>query len=948
MNVLRVTLFLFSSLWLISCNSTNEQHVTTPDKNTIKVSKNTLAAAERAKSQMRKEHISDVQYQLSFDLTQPRHFKATSIITFQRKGSTEPLLLDLEHANIRTFIINGHTIYPRYDGAVFILSPSLLQSGENRVEVTFARPYSKEQQVGLVRDLDPIDGEAYIHSNRGIHWARTLFASFDQPDLKASYRLNVLVPKAWTVVSTMKEQTITEQDGYSLWQFPETPSLSSHSLSLYAGPYRIQQSDSEMSILGKETASKNIELANIENKTNETDNAAIKETQIKNTGIKSTASQYPLRLITRQSFKQSPLTKKLFADTSSALASMEAYLDTPYPFSKFDILVNPKHSTSFSGTVNQPNLIEQASIANVGPELLPPISGLHESKRVLMHSLMDAIAAQWIGVMVTQDGGSQSWLSESLRKLLALQGFTQLGYAPDTLNNYYDPSKAQAYEEDVLQASHSAYLSQVNGQVNLNPNPIHLNSTNLGPQKGQVTLLRLAHLVGHSQFKKGIEHYLKQHAFGNASSADFFASQSLTAKRSLAQWQQDWLYTPGVNLIEAKFSCQDNRISKFAILQSPAHQQVETLREQNVNIALYTQGRNAMHKVREAKVHYQGAHTDVSAIIGARCPDLVYPNYGDLGYVKVSLDTRSLNTLKTSLYRVQETQLRSMIWQTLWESVSDGTLPLNEYLGIAFINLPQEIDLTILAQVLRTLEQSKTDLEQMLPSHGSYIKMALKGFEQMSLRKAMVNSKNAPIQQAWFDAYIGFAKSTNAQEHLAELLAGRANIKGLTLTQAMRWKIIIQLNRYDYLGSRSLIAKETKQDNSLLGAQAAIAAEVSRPEAGIKRYWLTHIQHDDRLLPSNIAVAMRHLYPKEQQRLSAASSDQRLESLSRLDKSKRPEFMGAYSRYLVPTQCSYAGIATLENIMANNNDLSYVTQSELMKVYQSEVRCVTIKENLMM
>ena len=885
MNLLRVTLFIFSSLLLISCNSTSQKQAGTSKANSNHTATKDFAAKEYAKAKARKARISDIHYQLSLNLTQADHFSATSLVTFQLSDPQEAIQLDLEQANISAFIINDHKIYPRYDGSVFTLSPSLLVSGSNTVEISYSRAYSKEQHPGLVRYIDPIDGEAYLTSNLAPNWARKLFAAFDQPDLKASYSVNVLAPKNWTVISPMKEQSVTETGEFNQWQFPTTAKLSPHTYSLNAGPFKVWE---------------------------------------------NSQGKYPLRLFARQSLNKEIATDVLFEHVSSAIETMEASLGVAYPFAKFDLLLAPKQVTALSIPHNKQALTQQASLSYLAPKLLltPPSSA--EQQKELMRSVIDDLAAQWFGIMVTANWWDESWLNDSLRSHLSQHVFTQLGYEARQSVSHYDSNKAHAYEADTLQANYGS----------------HSGLSSIGPHKGKISLIRLEHLVSETQFKAGTQNYLKQYAHQNASPADFFASQSLTARRDLNQWQQDWLYSLGVNTVTAEFSCKNNRISEFAIIQSPVNEQILTLREQKIKVGLYTKGRNELHRVRAIDVNYHGKRTEVKPLIGSRCPDLVYPNYLDLGYVKVSLDTRSLETVKTALNQIKDSQLRSMIWQTLWESVSGGSLPLNEYLGIVFINLPQEKQPEILAQVLETLNQSKTELEQILPSHSSYIKMALKAFEQMSLRKAMVNSDNSQIQQLWFNAYIEFSTSTDAQSHLAKLLAGHSKIKGLTLDQPMRWSIIKQLNRYDHLGSRALIDHELERDLSQEGQDAAIAAEVFRPEAGIKRYWLTHIQHDEQLVPSSLNIAITHLYPKEQQRLSAASSVQRFDALLTMDGHKSPQFMALYTRYLLPTQCNYAGIARLEKIMANNA-LSSSTFSELIKLHHSEQRCVAIKEKLL-
>lgn len=873
MNLLRVCLLCLVSLLLISCNSTGQPKV--HDSVSLE-----SAAAKLALAQSRRARVSAVSYQIDLDLTQSEHFSGTTRVSFQLADPSTPLSLDLLRADIKSFIINGHKIYPSYNGKALILSPNLLLSGKNTVEVSYSQNYGNDG-MGLVRFVDPADANVYLESHFSPDGASMMFPAFDQPNLKASYSLNVTVAKDWLVISSVKEQEIIDSSESSQWQFPTSPRLSPHMFSLHAGPYRVWQDD-------------------------------------------STQSRYPIRLFARQAIAHEISPRLWFKDMAKGLAFMEEYLHADYPFNKFDVLLSPTQTNKDS--------IASAAVTRIDENiaLFSSISPQEQQKNIAITS-MTGLSSQWFGALTTMNWWDQSWLPMSLRSQITNKTLAQLGDDPQASKSFYDPIKSRAYRDDALFANHAYGAIQ----------------PSVGIFKGEASLVGLEQLLGESDFRLGLKSYLETFAYLSVSPSDFFASLSLHTRVDLLQWQQDWLLTPGVNTLRAEFVCHNNRISEFALLQSPASELSPTLRQQNITLALFTKGRNELHRVRSMSLTYEGERTPIRQLIGTRCPDLVYPNYLDSGYVKVRLDSRSLETVKQHLNMVNEPQLRSMLWQSLWESVSDGVLPLDDYLGMAFINLPKEKEAAILAQVLTNLGQSKSHLEQILPSHASYIQMALKGLEQMSLRKAMANGESADIQRLWFDAYIQFSRSTDALTHLATLLAGHSSIKGLKIDQQMRWNIIIQLNRYDYLGSRSLIDRELATDLSLRGQASAIAAQVSRPEAGIKRYWLSQIHHGTELPFSTLNIAMAHLYPREQQRLSLASSEQRLESLTQVDQQKSDRFMQPYGRYLIPTRCDHAGIAMLEKTIDSQHGLSATTRKALLQTHQSELQCVAIKERLL-
>ncbi|ABV35524.1 aminopeptidase N [Shewanella sediminis HAW-EB3] len=878
MNLLRVCLLSMLSLSIISCSSTEKSQSEHRETNSY---------ISQQQAQSRSERVSEVSYQLDFTLTGQSEFSGVTRVNFTLSDTDSPLTLDLNQATIKSFIINGHKIYPRYNGSYFTLNPGLLISGSNTIEVAYTRKHSTNGE-GLHRFVDPIDEKVYLYSHFEPAAAQQMFALFDQPDLKASYQLTVTAPKDWVVISAMKELSITATGESNRWHFPASPKLSPYNFSLHAGPYHVWQDNS---------------------------------------------GKYPLRLFSRQSVAEQVTPEDWFTYTQQGLTFFDDYFGIPYPFNKYDQLLVPDFLYG---------AMENAAAVTFSENYF-----LHKNKMTLAQKqslagvIMHEMAHQWFGNLVTMKWWNGLWLNESFASFMATLATAEATEFPQAWRSFYAKGKQKAYEQDSRVTTHPIEVPVPTSQSAFD------NIDAITYQKGSSVLVQLNHLLGAKVFKQGVQDYLKQYSYQNAELQDFIASLGNTAKRDLSTWSDEWLDHGGVNTIKAEYSCEANRITSFALLQFPASNELPKLREQRVKLGLFTKGRRELHRNVTVPVTYKGARTEVKRLIGSRCPDLVYPNYQDWGYVKVILDDKSFETAKQDLNMMKDPMLRSMLWQSLWDSVTSGVLPLDKYLGTVFINLPHEQDYIILGQVLANLYQSKSYLEQMLPIHRSYTGKVLKGLAQMSLRNTMTNAGNSDFQRRWFDAYVQFSRSPRALAHLEQLLQGRASIRGLTLDQDTRWKIITQLNRYDHNGSRKLLEKEQKSDLSDSGEKAAIGALVSRPEASIKRRWLYRIEHGQALPFSKLSTAMSHLYPKEQKMLSAATSEQRLADLAEIDGRKDPVFMRSYATNLIPIQCDHAGIALLQKAIDKHTELSMGTRRALLEAHQNEVRCVIIKEKIL-
>jgi aminopeptidase N len=329
---------------------------------------------------------------------------------------------------------------------------------------------------------------------------------------------------------------------------------------------------------------------------------------------------------------------------------------------------------------------------------------------------------------------------------------------------------------------------------------------------------------------------------------------------------------------------------------------------------------------------------------GAACPDLVYPNYDDWGFVKVQLDQRSFDSARSHLAAVDDPLLRAMLWQSLWDGVRDGKLPLNDFLSTALNNVPQEKDYTLLGDVLGKVAASKRYLDLMDPQ-AAYAQAVTRQLEDMAWTAALASKGDDNFQRRWFGAYISFASSPAALARLAAILDGKEHVDGLAMNQDLRWAIIGRLNRYDYPGAAALVEAEQARDKSDTGQAAALSAIVSRPDPAVKTEWLGTVQDLQTKLPfSKVRTAMEHLYPAEQHELAEQTASARLARLPQLDKAAGPVYMRAYGPALIPAGCTPASVQRLQTAANADKDLSAGTRRALLDALQEDQRCVTIRQ----
>ncbi len=832
----------------------------------------------------RSARVSNVDYALEFTLTGNPSFSGVTTATFDLGDNSAPLTIDLDKATVKSVTVNGKKVDAKYNNWFVTIAAADLVQGRNTVVIAYERLHSTNGE-GLHRMVDPVDGRVYTYSHFEPAAAHQMFAVFDQPDLKATYQVTATAPADWQVVSTTRETRIEDAGASKRWIFPKSKKLSPYNFSLHAGPYKVWEDKS---------------------------------------------GKYPMRLFARQSVAAQVTPADWFRYTKDGLAFFDEYFGVPYQFEKYDQLLVPDFLYG---------AMENAGAVTFGERgFLHKATMTDAQRQGLASTIMHEMAHQWFGDLVTMKWWNGLWLNESFASFMGTLATAEATEFKGAWQHFYSTGKQAAYVQDQKSNTHPIEVpvpSSANAFDNIDA---------ITYSKGASTLIQLRQLLGAEVFRKGVHNYLVKYSFQNARLDDFIGSLGEAAGRDLSGWTKQWLYEPGVNTIAANFTCANGKIKSFTLQQSAPSKALPTLREQRVQVATFKLDGGRFTALQTVPVTYSGAVTRVPALVGSACPDLAYPNYQDWGFVKVQLDKRSFETARASLAQVEDPLLRTMLWQSLWDGVRDGKLPLNDFIKTALVNAPLEKDYTLLGDVLGKVAASKEYLD-LMGVRSAWATQTRTALEDMAWQATLANKGNDNFQRRWFDAYLGLASTPAALERLAGILAGTTRLDGLDVNQDLRWAIVRRLNRYAYPGAASLVEAEAKRDNSDAGQSAALSATVIRPDAAIKTQWLGTVEDLKTALPfSKIRTAMGSLYPAEQNALAEQTAARRLSRLPEIDKAAGPVYMRSYAYALIPTSCTPASVKRLSDAAAQMKDLSASTRRALLDAQQEDQRCVSIKQ----
>lgn len=828
----------------------------------------------------RKARVSDVHYQLFFDIaSNEQFFTGRSGLHFELSTTDTPLTIDLSGADIDRISVNAVEIASDYNGFFITIPATALVIGSNEVQVEYRHAYGKDG-TGLHRFTDPEDGLTYLYTYLWPYYANRLFPAFDQPNLKATFDLEVKAPADWTVVSTAPGIISETSDTISTWSFGKTPKMSTYIFSLHAGPYRMWE---EM------------------------------------------AGDVPMRLFARQSLSEYVAVEEWFQITRGGLDFYARYFEIPYPFGKYDQLIVPDF------TIGAMENIAAVTFSEAFVQRKP--SDRFERERragVILHEM----AHMWFGDLVTKDWWNGLWLNESFATLMANIALIESTEFTDAWHRFFTDNKQAAYRKDSRVTTHPI-------EVPINSTADFFSVFDaITYQKGSSVLKQLAHFVGYENHRVGVSNYLKQHAYGNTTLQDFVDAQSESAGRNLDDWSQQWLYQAGFNELSAQFECSDNRVTGLIIRQS-APQAHPQLRQHRVQVALYRlhQDRLALGSVFDVEV--DGEHTVVNEAVGEDCPAFVFPNHDDWGYARVVLDDAAISVINGRLQQLEDPLARSMMLDSLYGLSRSGRMPIRDYVIMAVNEMQHETNIRVLAQLTGSISSSIDLLYRLRPQSGAALGEVLSIVEEDSWQR-VTTEKDPDRASLWFNLLLDSSSGAVAQDRLRSLLEGELSLPAVQLSEDLRWNILTTLSALGVSDYDLLLSIERERDPSDQGQKYAIAADASRPEPAIKAFWLEQvIDPDSEMGLAKQRYAIAALFPANQTGLQAEQLDSVLQSLPGLS-DHDPYFISSYVDGLLRPVCTEESVKAIEAALERGG-LNTTAELFMREAYQADAECLDLR-----
>jgi alanyl aminopeptidase len=393
----------------------------------------------------------------------------------------------------------GHTMPAKAQtsGTEFVgfAAASAIPAGPAKLHIEYHGAFNKIGSDGLFKEQDA--GTWYVYTQFESIDARKAFPCFDEPAFKTPWQLTVHVNASDTAVSNTPIQSETpEAGGTKKVVFAETKPLPSYLVALGVGPFEFVDA-------GK-------------------------------TGKNHTA----LRVVTPKG--KASQAKYAAEVTGPLLAELEDYFGVPYPYEKLDLLSVPL----FGGAMENPGLITCVQSLLLRDPAQDSIGRQRNYSSVIAHEM----AHQWFGDLVTTAWWDDIWLNEAFAS-----------WMDSKIMRKWKPEWNTVIDEQNIRMGAMGGDSLVSARKIRQPIESNDDIANafdgITYSKGEAVIGMFENWMGEDAFQRGVQRYIRQYSWRNATAGDFLDALSSTGTLPVGRAFSTFLDQAGVPLVSVGLSC---------------------------------------------------------------------------------------------------------------------------------------------------------------------------------------------------------------------------------------------------------------------------------------------------------------------------------------------------------------------------------------------------------
>jgi aminopeptidase N len=469
--------------------------------------------------------------------------------------------------------------------------------------------------------LSTYNGRKYEVSQMEATDARVAFPCFDEPDYKATFDITAIVDKGDTAISNgqIVSDTPGPGDKHTI-KFSPSPKMSSYLVALTVGDWKC--------------ASDQVD------------------------GIKLNVCAVP---------GKESLSRFALDATKAILHYYNNYYAMKYPLPKLDQIAVPDFQAGAMENWGAIIYREQALLiddktASVG------------AKQDVADTIAHEVAHQWFGDLVTMKWWDDVWLNEGFATWMTPHPIAQ--WKPDWMEN-------QNVADDTMRS--------LSGDSVQNTRPIHQAAETRGEienlfdgiayGKTAAVLHMLEAYLGPETFRAGVNLYLKEHAYGNATASDFWNAMTRSSKQPVDQIMPTFVMQPGAPFVDVEAKCEGGNttlnLSQKRYLETP-----DAFNQPNDQIWQIPVCARGVTETSAGKQECFLLTQRQQQFTLKGCSRFVFPDAGALGYYRFDYDAAALRSLGNAVEHVLTPQERIALVSNEWALMRIGKHSVGDYLAL--------------------------------------------------------------------------------------------------------------------------------------------------------------------------------------------------------------------------------------------------------------------------
>jgi aminopeptidase N/puromycin-sensitive aminopeptidase len=492
-----------------------------------------------------------------------------------------------------------------------------LAAGVATIHVSYTGILNDEMR-GLYLGKDD-KGRKYAASQFEATDARRAFPSFDEPDYKATFDITAIADKDQVAISNYKIVSDTPGPGNKhTVKFATTAKMSSYLAALVVGNFEY---------------------------------------------VEGSVDGIPIRVYSTPGKKEMG---KFALDAAEYIVGYyNKYFGIKYPYGKLDLIGLPDFS---AGAMENVGCITFREVIL----LIDEKQGSVDLKKTIASVTSHEIAHMWFGDLVTMKWWDDIWLNE--------------GFATWMSSKPVEKWKPE-WNYDLDDVSGTGGTLNVDSLANTRPihqaaeTPAQIQELFDGIAYGKAAsvLRMLEAYLGEETFRAGVNAYLKEHQYSNATADDFWDTQAKTSHKPVDKIMPTWVKQPGAPIINVKAQCSGDSTNVSLAQQRYYIDRVkfEEANDQLWQIPLCLKGSASGKTKCELMTKKQETFT----LPG--CSTWVLANAGATGYYRTGYQADAVRALANDAETKLTPGERIVLQSDIWASVRVGHEPVGDYLAFA-------------------------------------------------------------------------------------------------------------------------------------------------------------------------------------------------------------------------------------------------------------------------